>query len=328
MVKVINNGKFIQYFSKILLGLVWVLALAQSLCAQQLSAKYLGYIDKYHEIAVKHQQEYGIPASITLAQGLLESRAGQSYLATRGNNHFGIKCHNNWHGESVQYDDTLKHMCYRQYGKAEDSFLDHAKFLKGRRYSKLYELDVTDYRSWAKGLKDCGYAEDPDYPAKLVGIIEQYNLFEYDSNQPRLARREELEPDESIGHDPRETLDEGILRSMAEMHNIHRRWDVNFVIAREGDTYEAIAAEFDLHPRKIAEYNDAQGRNVTLSEGDRVYIEPKCRKAVPGYETYVVKRGETLWEVSQKLSLRLKDLMKRNKLQSEDVTPGQELKLR
>lgn len=324
----INNGKYIEYFSKILLAAAVLFALQPVAEGQQLSAKYLGYIDKYHEIAVKHQQEYGIPASITLAQGLLESRAGQSYLATRGNNHFGIKCHNNWHGESVQYDDTLRHMCYRQYGTAEDSFLDHAKFLKGKRYSKLYDLDVTDYRAWARGLKDCGYAEDPDYPSKLVGIIERYRLFDYDINQPRLAHKEALEPDESIGHDPREPLDEGILRSMADLHNIHRRCNVNFVTAVPGDTYESIAAEFDLTPRKIAEFNDAEGRTVRLGEGDRVYIEPKNKKNLQGDEAYTVKKGETLWGISQKLTLRLKDLMKRNKMTTEDVVPGQVLKLR
>lgn len=143
---------------------------------QALNARYLEYIDRYKAIALEHQRDYGVPAAITLAQGLLESNAGQSYLARRGNNHFGIKCYS-WKGPVVEYDDTLKHNCYRNYGCAEDSFLDHAKFLRGKRYSALYDLDVTDYAGWAQGLRDCGYAEDPTYPQKLVRLIEQYELF-------------------------------------------------------------------------------------------------------------------------------------------------------
>ena len=141
-----------------------------------MNARYLEYIDRYKAIALEHQREFGVPACITLAQGLLESNAGQSYLARRGNNHFGIKCYS-WKGPVVEYDDTLKHNCYRNYGSAEDSFLDHAKFLRGKRYSPLYDLELTDYQGWAQGLRDCGYAEDPAYPQKLVRIIEQYELY-------------------------------------------------------------------------------------------------------------------------------------------------------
>lgn len=143
--------------------------------AQALNARYLEYIEQYKSIAVQHQRDYGVPASITLAQGLLESNAGRSYLARNGNNHFGIKCYS-WKGPVVEYDDTLQHDCYRNYGCVEDSFLDHAKFLKGKRYSTLYELDVNDYQGWAQGLRDCGYAEDPAYPQKLIALIEQYEL--------------------------------------------------------------------------------------------------------------------------------------------------------
>ena len=143
------------------------------------SAQYYGaydrYIDRYWGMAVEQMQKYHVPASITLAQGLIETRAGQSKLATQANNHFGIKCYS-WKGPVVEYDDTLKHNCYRNYGCPEDSFLDHAKFLKGKRYSSLYDLDVSDYQGWAIGLRACGYAEDPDYARKLISIIEQYEL--------------------------------------------------------------------------------------------------------------------------------------------------------
>ena len=165
-----SNDK--QKWSTCLIFLLFVAIVAPS---QALNARFLAYIDRYKVIALEHQRDYGVPAAITLAQGLLESNAGQSYLARRGNNHFGIKCYS-WKGPVVEFDDTLQHNCYRNYGCAEDSFLDHAKFLKGKRYSALYELDVNDYQGWAQGLRDCGYAEDPAYPQKLIAIIEQYDL--------------------------------------------------------------------------------------------------------------------------------------------------------
>jgi len=158
-----------------------------------MSARYLQYIEQFKDVAIAQRHQFGIPASITLAQGLLESNAGRSYLATRGNNHFGIKCHNSWKGPAVTYDDTLGHDCYRQYGAPEDSYLDHSLFLKGRRYAPLYELDSTDYRGWAEGLRTCGYAEDPAYPAKLINLIEQYELHRYDTDQTtpvQLANKE------------------------------------------------------------------------------------------------------------------------------------------
>ena len=139
---------------------------------QSLSADYLAYIEQYRETAVRQQQEYGIPASITLAQGLLESGAGQSRLATEGNNHFGIKCHNTWKGDGIYMDDDEKGECFRKYGNAAESFEDHARFLKRKRYEPLFSLDVTDYKGWANGLKKCGYATDPRYASKLISIIE------------------------------------------------------------------------------------------------------------------------------------------------------------
>lgn len=171
-----NSYNFSNCKQKALFCLFLTLFVSVFVHSQSLNARYLEYIDRYKAIALEHQQEYGVPACITLAQGLLESNAGQSYLARRGNNHFGIKCYS-WKGPVVEYDDTLKHNCYRNYGSAEDSFLDHAKFLRGKRYSPLYELEVTDYQGWAQGLRDCGYAEDPAYPQKLVNIIEQYELY-------------------------------------------------------------------------------------------------------------------------------------------------------
>ncbi|MBQ0069297.1 MAG: glucosaminidase domain-containing protein [Bacteroidales bacterium] len=177
VIDIFSNCKQKTYICTLLAALFSLTATAQTL-----NARYLDYIERYKAIAMEHSKTLGIPASITLAQGLLESRAGQSYLATRGNNHFGIKCHK-WAGEAVEYDDSLKHDCYRKYETAEESFNDHAKFLKGKRYGPLYEHHVSKYRQWAHGLRRCGYAEDPAYPQKLIALIEQYELYKFDNAQ-------------------------------------------------------------------------------------------------------------------------------------------------
>ena len=158
------------------------------------------YIEQYKDIAIAQRTEFGVPAAITLAQGLLESSAGTSFLAREGNNHFGIKCHR-WAGESVDFNDTLPHPCYRKYESVEHSYEDHSRFLKGKRYARLYDLDVTDYRGWAIGLRDCGYAEDPKYPEKLIRIIELYELYTYDGGKlltPPPASEEGKEVEEEL----------------------------------------------------------------------------------------------------------------------------------
>ena len=156
--------------------LIFALFWGISASAQPKHQRYLDYIERYKSVALKFEREFGIPASITLAQGMLESYVGQSKMAIEANNHFGIKAYH-WKGEVYGRCDSLNQVGYRKYGSAEDSFLDHAMFLKGPRYSVLYDIDVTDYRSWAQGLRDCGYAEDANYPAKLITIIEQYELY-------------------------------------------------------------------------------------------------------------------------------------------------------
>lgn len=156
--------------------LIFALFYAFSAFSQTTRQDYLDYIERYKVVALQYEHEYGVPASITLAQGILESYAGKSRMAVEANNHFGIKAYH-WKGDVYGRCDSLGTVGYRKYGAPEDSFLDHAMFLKGPRYSILYELDVTDYRSWAQGLRDCGYAEDVNYPTKLINLIEQYELY-------------------------------------------------------------------------------------------------------------------------------------------------------
>ena len=172
--------KIIDFFpinKRILLFcLIFTLFSAFLTSAQTKHQRYLDYIERYKTVALQHEKEYGVPASITLAQGILESSVGQSKMAQEANNHFGIKAYH-WKGEVYGACDSLGTVGYRKYGAPEDSYLDHVKFLKGSRYSILYKFDVNDYRSWAQGLRDCGYAEDEAYPTKLIEIIEQYELY-------------------------------------------------------------------------------------------------------------------------------------------------------
>ena len=147
------------------------------------------YIEQFATLAVEEMYRSGVPASITLAQGLLESRYGLSELAVKGNNHFGIKCHNNWNGKKIYYDDDAKGECFRKYPSPEQSYRDHSDFLRYRdRYKFLFDYNTTDYKSWANGLKKAGYATDPSYASKLIRIIEDYRLYEYDDKPASFAK--------------------------------------------------------------------------------------------------------------------------------------------
>ena len=180
---------------------IFTLFCAISASAQPSKQDYLEYIERYKPVALQYEHEYGVPASITLAQGILESYAGKSKMAQEANNHFGIKAYH-WTGEVYGRCDSLNQVGYRKYGSPEDSFLDHAKFLKGPRYSILYGFDVKDYRSWAQGLRDCGYAEDINYPAKLINIIERYELYAINGGKRMdgtVVKEAEQEPEKESG---------------------------------------------------------------------------------------------------------------------------------
>ena len=191
--------KFKEIFSKgkqkTVFCLIFAVFCAFSGSSQSPRQDYLEYIKRFTPVAIQFEHEFGVPASITLAQGILESSAGRSRMAQEANNHFGIKAYH-WQGEVYGRCDSLKQVGYRKYGTPEDSFLDHAQFLKGPRYSILYQFDITDYRSWAQGLRDCGYAEDANYPAKLINIIEQYELYALDGGH-RLDGDRVIQQDEA-----------------------------------------------------------------------------------------------------------------------------------
>lgn len=216
------------------------------------------YIERYHRIATENSRTYRIPASITLAQGILESQVGKSPLATRGNNHFGIKCGAKWTADTIVHDDDELGECFRSYDSVEDSYADHARFLMKRRYSSLFELDPTDYKGWAKGLKECGYATDPRYAQKLIDLIERYRLYDYD-----ISTR--------ATDDFRKMLEEIMAEDM-ELHVIRRRNGIYYVVANSNDTYKAIANELGMKESQLRKFNSAS-KNASLAAGDIVYLQ-------------------------------------------------------
>ncbi len=263
---------------------------------------YLNYISQYKDLAIEQMLRYRVPASITLAQGLLESRAGLSDLAVRGNNHFGIKCHG-WTGRKTYHDDDEAGECFRAYDNARQSYEDHSRFLsQNSRYARLFSLDRTDYRGWAKGLKACGYATNPNYANSLIGIIETYGLSQYDraNTYDRFLERHTADKPARPG----ETL-----------HQIYSYNDNYYVEAREGDTYASIAKEVGLSARKIAKYNE-RNKKDTLSPGEYVYLKKKRTKAEKKYKKrpHTVKVGESLYSIAQYYGVRTKSLYKKNKL--------------
>ncbi len=254
---------------------------------------------KFEQIALNHQLVYHIPASITLAQGILESNSGNSILAKKANNHFGIKCHTNWTGEKIYIDDDATNECFRSYSSAEESYKDHSEFLKnGNRYQFLFSYSVDDYKNWAYGLKKAGYATNPGYAELLIKIIEDLNLnkiqenlkTQFSSNYASLANEIQIQTHSN---------------------------DVNFVVVKQGDSFFQIARKAGLTLRQIHKYNDFDKKKETLKVGDIVYLEPKRNRSKTKKEI-ILEKPMTLREVSQKEAIRLKPLMRKNQSSSPD----------
>ena len=279
---------------------------------------YEAYISKYSGIAVKEMKRSGVPASITLAQGLLESSAGRSELAVKGNNHFGIKCHNDWSGKRVNHDAEIRNECFRAYDKAEDSFRDHSDFLRYQnRYKSLFDLDPTDYKGWASGLKAAGYATDPAYPAKLVKIIEDYGLSRFDTGVPvEVASPAVVMTPRLLAIDYQETISVSLSRP------VYTQNGVPFIYAVEGETFADIAEANGFFKGELLRYND-RSSDAELEGGEYVYLSPKKKSAAPGADKYIVGVPEdvvSLWELSQRYGVRLSSLCRLNRLPADYVT--------
>lgn len=273
------------------------------------------YIERWKAVAVRKMKEYGIPASITLAQGLLESGNGNSKLACEANNHFGIKCTPDWTGGKSYHDDDKKNDCFRKYRDAAQSYEDHAKFLQKPRYAALFELKPTDYEGWAKGLKKAGYATDPAYPQKLIALIERYRLHELDRGVDVSYASTRPAPPAQSGQRSagpgRTSASETITIGGGRPVDLFEG-RIKFVRAKAGDTYRSIADDLEMTYGLLARWNDAD-RNAPLSEGQRVYIQPK-RASSKSAAVHMAKEGESLWGVSQQYGVKLDKLARYNGL--------------
>ncbi len=287
--------------------------LARSNCPDQgprLSASE--YCRLYAAEAQRQMRLYGIPASITLAQGMFESAYGASYIAVKANNHFGIKAYRGWTGPVVRCDDDASNEPFCKFKTVQEGFEYHSKFLKNStRYAPLFKLDVTDYKGWAKGLQKCGYATNPKYPELLCDVIERYNLTQYD----KLTKSSSLK---EIAAAPVSTH---------RLYSTAKRHGLKFVEAKKNDNLNAIAKEFKVSARQLRKWNDMP-KNYKLKEGERIYMQPKKSKAEKIYPTHKVAKGESLHSISQKYGVTVKSIVKRNKLTSAQVQKGQVLKLR
>ena len=316
--------------------------------AQKQDLTYLAYIEEWKAIAIQEQEDYGIPASITMAQALLESQAGQSELALNAKNHFGIKCTNEWFGGVYYHDDDKKDDCFRQYGNAAESFKDHSIFLKRPRYSTCFEIAVEDYEGWARRLKECGYATDPSYAPKLIKLIEDYRLDTLTVSQT--VRRPQAEPAERAQKEnagagsvakpapkPKRPLKATVVRRsepIMVIHNdpeppyvepltakeerdsfflMHPRKKCNgiqYVTAREEDTYANVAFRLNVRERDLREDNDALGRE--LAKGDRIYL---AAKKSTGEDAFVWSHtGQSIWQLSQEVGVKIEAIQKWNEL--------------
>jgi hypothetical protein len=276
-------------------------------------------------VAVRKMKEHGIPASITLAQGLLESGNGNSKLAREGNNHFGIKCTPDWTGGKTYHDDDKKGECFRKYKDAAQSYEDHAKFLQRPRYASLFELKPTDYKGWAHGLKKAGYATDPAYPQKLITLIERYQLQKLDQGVDVVYKPEAKPAPDRQGKRPSggsETITIGAGRQVDLFED-----RIKYVRAKQGDNLISLAKELEMTHGMLARWNDLP-KDATLTEGQRIYLQPK-RSAAKSTALHTARQGESLWSVSQEYGVKLAKLAKYNGLPTDArLTAGQKVHLR
>ncbi|MCB0481713.1 MAG: glucosaminidase domain-containing protein [Flavobacteriales bacterium] len=293
------------------------------------------YIERYDQDAVAEMLKSGVPASITLSQGMLESDYGNSKLAKEAKNHFGIKCHSTWTGGRYTMDDDAKDECFRVYNSVYESFVDHSDFLRrNRRYAFLFELKRTDYKGWAHGLKKAGYATNPKYPELLINIIEANNLDRFDKMEKGDLK--------ALGGSSKDIDDNHVASSGASSGGKSTSGsktsgkkgvqmsdnNIKYVIAEQNETTESVAKRTRLGRWQIVAYNGFQ-KGQAIPEGTVVYLQPK-RGSFKGEQTeHVVKNGDTMWKISQQYGVKLNRLYRKNKLKKGDpIKIGQKIRLK
>lgn len=280
------------------------------------------YVNTFKDLAVSEMNRTGIPASITLAQGMIESDFGRSRLALGANNHFGIKCHDDWTGPTVRQNDDRRNECFRKYNRPEESFYDHSDFLKsGSRYRLLFDISPVDYKGWAWGLKKAGYATNPDYAEMLIRKIEENNLWVFDRGykttsaplQVIVTNKDTviiLNSSNSAGSVPSEKENYAVFAHAPRILENNR---IQYIIVRDGDTKEKLEKEFNLLGWELSKYNELN-REFQLYPGQKLYLQPKREKAEPGKEYHTSVEGETMYMISQRYGIKVKSLYEMNRM--------------
>ncbi len=287
------------------------------------------YIETYKNIAISEMRASGIPASIKMAQAILESGFGNSELAVYANNHFGIKCHG-WPGLTYTYTDDEPDECFRKYSDPIDSFYDHTAFLTSRPwYAFLFDLNQMDYKAWAHGLSQAGYATNPRYPELLINIIERHSLYRLDQKaaDPVFAvsvpdRGNNLRQPAQGSIPGRENFAPILASRQRQIGTFNR---INYVVARDGDTPQLLEQEMDIRAWQIRRYNDLVD-DRDIEAGQRIYLQPKRRKGPVEY--HIVRAGETMASISQVYGIRMENLYRRNDMTfGMEPRPGQRILL-
>lgn len=318
-----------------------------NIMAQATLQTYWDYIATWRDIAVQQEQDYGIPASVTMAQALLESGAGKSELAREANNHFGIKCAGGWMGDVYYHDDDAQGECFRVYLDAAESYKDHSVFLQKPRYKSLYDIPIADYESWAVRIRECGYATDPKYPAKLIKLIEDYGLDSLHNETWQMPTAEQIQAaaqarkqakprDEKTTSDPSsETSEINLIvtdpepdreeplsaskerKLFYDQHTRKRARLVPYIIAHEGDTYSNIAFRLNIRERELREWNDALG--LSLKQGERVYLSPKHTYGERKKAILWVHPGESVRMIAQREVMKMSSIYKLNEISTQVI---------
>ena len=295
----------------------------QFVFSQNRNNHYENYIEMYKDLAITEMEKHHIPASITLAQGLLESSAGRSKLSRYFNNHFGIKCGRTWEGKKTYHNDDRPNECFREYDHPRQSFEDHSLFLmKNGRYAFLFQLDMKDYKGWAHGLKKAGYATNPRYGNILVSLIERYELYRFDQEYAK-----SIDVDSKIIQ-----RQKGKKQSEGVSSGLHQAYIANglvYIVVNNGDSWESISNELGISIRKLQKYNDLY-KGYSLKEGDVLYLKQKNKKGPKGTFSHILREGESMYSVSQKYGIRLKNLYKLNRMSEDSPAPkvGEVLRVR
>ncbi|MEO7311014.1 MAG: glucosaminidase domain-containing protein [Chitinophagaceae bacterium] len=295
------------------------------------------YIDQYKDMAMAEMQRTGVPAAITLAQGIHESSFGTSELVLRSNNHFGIKCKSDWTGRSVRHDDDASQECFRAYDSACQSYKDHSDFLRGnQRYAFLFQYDPTNYQAWAKGLKQAGYATNPRYAPILVGTIERFHLNDYTllaiNRQPVKDTGQNIYAQAAYNTENPPIVNVVAANRYAEL--VRQTPNANFnlastyptgvfdinnckvVFAEKGMSLLALAIAHKVSMPNLITWNDMDETDI-VPESQLIFLEKKQKKGKT--EIHEVKPGETLWQISQVEGVRLTNLLQYNKLSDNNI---------